>query len=200
MVDSTLVLAGVEKQRDVAFGPGGTEPALATAEAAETSKGGSSWLTKFGVVLVWVTAIAVAAYFMLPSSWRKGKTTRCAVLDRCCRNDQEEMSSDDEEAQSYELHDSAEPGAASREVNVMASAPRGAAAPLIPAPQMASGHQVYYAAAPPVAQPSVFDMIDQNHDGVLSREEWQRYAFDAFDRNHDGRISQAELADGRRRP
>eukprot|EP00443_Scrippsiella_acuminata_P094306 CAMPEP_0115423140 /NCGR_PEP_ID=MMETSP0271-20121206/27146_1 /TAXON_ID=71861 /ORGANISM="Scrippsiella trochoidea, Strain CCMP3099" /LENGTH=127 /DNA_ID=CAMNT_0002847869 /DNA_START=21 /DNA_END=407 /DNA_ORIENTATION=+ len=38
-------------------------------------------------------------------------------------------------------------------------------------------------------RPSVFDLIDRNHDGVLSRQEWDKYAFDAFDQNHDSAVS-----------
>lgn len=40
---------------------------------------------------------------------------------------------------------------------------------------------------------SVFDQIDRNHDGTLSKQEWNKYAFDAFDANHDGTISVQEV-------
>jgi len=40
---------------------------------------------------------------------------------------------------------------------------------------------------------SVFDQIDRNHDGTLSRQEWNKYAFDAFDASHDGTISAQEI-------
>jgi len=49
-------------------------------------------------------------------------------------------------------------------------------------------------------RPSVFDMIDRNHDGVLSHQEWDRYAFDAFDQNHDSVVSNQEWINGRTRP
>jgi len=38
----------------------------------------------------------------------------------------------------------------------------------------------------------VFDLIDKDGDGQITREEWQKYAFDAIDRNHDGAISSQE--------
>jgi len=40
---------------------------------------------------------------------------------------------------------------------------------------------------------SVFDQIDRNHDGTLSRQEWNKYACDAFDASHDGTISAQEI-------
>mmetsp|Transcript_74849 Transcript_74849/g.194654 ORF Transcript_74849/g.194654 Transcript_74849/m.194654 type:complete len:1051 (-) Transcript_74849:170-3322(-) len=49
-------------------------------------------------------------------------------------------------------------------------------------------------------RPSVFDLIDRNHDGVLSRQEWDKYAFDAFDQNHDSAVSHQEWIRGRTRP
>jgi len=45
----------------------------------------------------------------------------------------------------------------------------------------------------------VFEMIDHNHDGKISREEGHKYAFGAFDRNHDGKVTRQEFEDGRRR-
>ena len=43
----------------------------------------------------------------------------------------------------------------------------------------------------------VFDEIDTNHDGVVSRAEYQAWVdgrFDKFDTNHDGRIDANEIA------
>jgi len=43
---------------------------------------------------------------------------------------------------------------------------------------------------------TVFDRIDHNHDGSITREEWEKYAFEAFDQNHDGRVSMDEMRVG----
>ena len=43
-----------------------------------------------------------------------------------------------------------------------------------------------------------FDAIDRNHDGVISRDEWNRNPrlFNRLDRNRDGVLSRAELRRG----
>eukprot|EP00429_Kryptoperidinium_foliaceum_P060064 CAMPEP_0176080806 /NCGR_PEP_ID=MMETSP0120_2-20121206/40420_1 /TAXON_ID=160619 /ORGANISM="Kryptoperidinium foliaceum, Strain CCMP 1326" /LENGTH=916 /DNA_ID=CAMNT_0017414573 /DNA_START=85 /DNA_END=2835 /DNA_ORIENTATION=+ len=63
----------------------------------------------------------------------------------------------------------------------------------------AASHVVLASASAPVAtEPrTVFDAIDRNGDGVISREEWQQYAFNTFDRNHDGQIDAREWREGR---
>jgi len=49
-----------------------------------------------------------------------------------------------------------------------------------------------------VEQPAdVFDQIDRDHDGQITREEWRRYAFEAFDQNHDGQVSSEEFRQAR---
>jgi len=45
----------------------------------------------------------------------------------------------------------------------------------------------------PNVSTSIFDEIDRDHDGQITREEWQKYAFDAFDRDHDGHVSAKEF-------
>lgn len=48
-------------------------------------------------------------------------------------------------------------------------------------------------AAPAAAQQRMpWQDLDRNHDGVISRDEWQA-AFDRMDTNHDGRISRDEF-------
>lgn len=47
------------------------------------------------------------------------------------------------------------------------------------------------------ARPSPFDEMDTNHDGFVSRDEFQAYQkkrFDEFDSNHDGKIDAKEIA------
>ncbi len=47
----------------------------------------------------------------------------------------------------------------------------------------------------PAQRRDVFDLIDENHNNVLTREEWDKLAFGAFDENRDGRISAQEFKD-----
>jgi len=198
---------------------GATASATIDAKMAGDDKGSNGfWFILIPVVLA---LIALAACLLCS---RGGKNRKRAVCLDCCddvekscglQEESGEESSDADEEQGSVVQDAAP----SREPLLAAPEAAGAAVAVsskdmrILPPQAASvrtsarGAVVAGAAASSSAvagvaggPQTVFDMIDRDHDGVLTREEWNKYAFDAFDRDHNGTVSHQEWTDGRTRP
>jgi len=174
---------------------------LAAATPASAAKSGSPWL-------MWVLAglgvlLGLALLFFCLRGGQTAKKDRKTRKAKGMRRHHE-----DDEERALEAASPTDAG----------GAPDTARAPLLPqndAPQH-DAPQLPPRVAPPVfvtpnnpsartvvspaggAAAGVFERIDRDHDGVISREEWQRYAFDALDQNHDGTISAQEWQGARR--